>query len=139
MRIVVNSDRVIAALIRDSKSRHIIFSGKFEFLTIDFAKSEIREHEEEILKKAGLSKTQFETILSILFGKIFVISDLVIKSKMKEAEKIMDKIDPDDAPFIALALATDNDGIWTEDRHFERQKSVRTWRTADLLGLMSTN
>jgi predicted nucleic acid-binding protein len=137
LRLVINSDRVIAALIRDSKCREIILSDKFEFLTIDFARSEIQEHESEILRKASLSKKEFQAVLSILLGKIFVVSDIVIESKMDQAKKIMDRIDPGDTPFIALALATDNDGIWTEDKHFERQKAVRTWRTSDVLALMS--
>jgi predicted nucleic acid-binding protein len=135
LRLVVNSDRIIAALIKDSKSREIMLSGKFELVTIDFAISEIREYEEEILQKAHLSKSQLESVLSILFSKIFLTNDLVVRGKMNEAKKIMDEIDPDDTPFIALALAIENEGIWTEDKHFEEQKAVRTWKTADLVVL----
>jgi predicted nucleic acid-binding protein len=137
LRLVVNSDRVIAALIRDSKSREIVLSGKFELFTIDFALSEIHEHEEEILRKAHLPKSHFKSLLSILFSKILVASDLAVETKMNDAMKIMDRIDPDDTPFIALALAIENDGIWTEDRHFEKQKVVKIWKTADLLRLMN--
>ena len=137
MRLVVNSDRIIAALIRDSKSREIVLSGKFELVTIDFALSEIREHEEEILRKARLSKSHLKSLLSILFSKILVASDLAVETRMNDAIKIMDRIDPDDTPFIALALAIENEGIWTEDRHFEMQKAVKTWKTTDLLRLMN--
>jgi predicted nucleic acid-binding protein len=136
LRLVINSDRVIAALIKDSKCRQIILSDNFEFLTIDFTLSEIQEHKEELLGKTGLSEAEFNAILAILLGKILIVSDLVVRAKMNQARIIMDKIDPDDAPFIALAMATDNDGIWTEDRHFEKQKSIRTWRTTDLLRQM---
>jgi predicted nucleic acid-binding protein len=55
---------------------------------------------------------------------------------MPEARKIMDKIDPSDTPFMALALAVENDGIWSDDRHFLRQRRVKTWKTKDLLGLV---
>ena len=34
----------------------------------------------------------------------------------------MNKIDPKDTPFIAAALATESD-IWSDDAHFEKQKS----------------
>lgn len=136
MRLVVNSDRVIAALIRDSKSRGIILSGNFELVTIDFALSEIHEHEDEILRKARLSKSHLKSLLSILFSKIMVASDLGVETKMNDAMKVMDRIDPDDTPFIALALAIENDGIWTEDRHFEKQKVMKIWKTVDLLRLM---
>lgn len=101
MKLVINSDRVIAALIRDSKCREIILSGEFEFLSMDFARLEIEEHEDEILQKAGLSKAQFNTILTILFAKIVVVSEMVISNKMKQARKIMDRIDPNDTPITA--------------------------------------
>ena len=96
---------------------------------------EIEEHEDEILQKAGLSKAQFDTILTILFAKIVVVSEMVISNKMKQARKIMDRIDPNDTPFIALALATQSDGIWTEDKHFEKQNEIKLWKTKDILSL----
>ncbi|MDA4111749.1 MAG: PIN domain-containing protein [Thaumarchaeota archaeon] len=133
MRLVINSDRVIAALIKDSKCRQIILSDRFEFLTIDFARSEIHEHADELLEKSGLSMDEFDAILAILFDKIFIVSDVVIRDKMNQARIIMDRIDPNDAPFLALAMATDNDGIWTEDKHFEKQRAIKTWKTTDLL------
>ncbi|MBI4014875.1 MAG: hypothetical protein HY365_02890, partial [Candidatus Aenigmarchaeota archaeon] len=53
-----------------------------------------------------------------------------------EAKRIMDKIDPDDTPFIALALAVENDGIWSSDKHFERQNKIKIWKTETLLKLL---
>jgi predicted nucleic acid-binding protein len=47
-----------------------------------------------------------------------IISDIAIESRLEEAKEMMQKIDPDDAPFIAAALAVDNEGIWTDDAHF---------------------
>ena len=44
----------------------------------------------------------------------------------------MDKIDPDDTPFIALALAVENDGIWSDDKHFEQQNRIKIWKTGAL-------
>lgn len=49
----------------------------------------------------------------------------------------MEPIDPDDAPFLACALAICADGIWTEDAHFDRQDRVRVWKTSDLLDYIS--
>ena len=45
----------------------------------------------------------------------------------------MDMIDPKDTPFIALALAVENDGVWSEDRRFEQQSRVKVWKTKELL------
>jgi len=47
----------------------------------------------------------------------------------------MDKIDPDDTPFIAAALATNSD-IWSDDKHFQKQNKIKVWKTEDLIGLV---
>jgi len=61
---------------------------------------------------------------------------LAIKSKLKEAKEIMGAIDPDDVPFIAAALAVENDGIWTDDTHFDRQKRIRVFKTTSLVRMV---
>jgi len=48
----------------------------------------------------------------------------------------MDAFDPDDTPYIALALAVENDGIWSDDKHFKQQNRIRTWETKDLMMLI---
>lgn len=133
MRLIVNTNRIIAALIKDSYSRKIIMSRKFELITIGFANSEVLKYKKEILKKAALSDKEFDTLLSIFFTKIYVVDDSVIRSKKGQAKKIMDKIDPDDSPFVALALAIENDGIWSDDKHFKEQAAIKIWNTKDLV------
>jgi len=136
MRLIVDTNRIIAALIRNSASRKILLCDKIDFLTVGIARPEIDEHKKEILEKARLTEEQLNTILSILYSRVFVASDAVIESKMHEAKRIMDRIDPDDTPFIALALAVENNGIWSDDEHFKKQNSVKVWRTKDLLALI---
>lgn len=45
----------------------------------------------------------------------------------------MDRIDPSDTPFIALALSIESDGIWSDDDHFQMQDRVRIWKTKELV------
>ena|SRR5208283_2879639 len=136
MKLVVDTGRIIAALIRNSSGRAILFSDKFEFLTVNFAKSEIDEHKQEIKDKAKIKDSEFSIVLSLLLSHTQVISDLAIKSKLKEAKEIMGAIDPDDVPFIAAALAVENDGIWTDDTHFDRQKRIRVFKTTSLVRMV---
>lgn len=133
MRLVVNTNRIIAALIKNSYSRKIIMSRKFELITIGFGIAEIKRHKSEILKKATITEAEFEALLSTFLRKIYVVSDTLIRNKEDQARKIMDSIDPDDSPFIALALLIETDGIWSDDRHFTKQKVVKVWKTEDLL------
>jgi predicted nucleic acid-binding protein len=133
MILVIDTNRIIAALIKDSASRKIIYSDKFLLLTPKFTLEELKGNRKEILTKTRLSGTAFESLLSIIMSNLYVVDDSIIKYKLEEAKRIMDKIDKNDTPFIALALAIANDGIWTDDKHFERQNRIKVWKTSDLI------
>lgn len=77
------------------------------------------------MDKTRLTKEQLNLALSSLFSRVFVLSDIAVESKMDEAREIMDAIDPDDTPFIALASAVENDDIWSDDKHFQQQTAGR--------------
>ena len=45
----------------------------------------------------------------------------------------MEKIDEEDVIFIATALTLEDSIIWSDDRDFEKQDTVRVIKTKDLL------
>ncbi len=136
MRLIVNTNRIIAALIKNSYSRKIIASDKLELITPEFAKDEIRKYQATILKKASISKAELNRLSSLFFKKIYVVDDSIFSIKSAEAKSIMDSIDPDDAPFIALALLIKNDGIWSDDPHFRKQPEIPIFTTKDIVNLL---
>ena len=131
MRIIVNTNRIIAALIKDSVSRKIIIHGNAEFIAIPFVEHEIAPHKQLIIDKAEITESEFDMLIQKLFTKMIQLDDTVILSRMKEASAIMYQIDPDDVPFIAAALATDA-AIWSDDRHFQQQKKINVYTTHQL-------
>jgi predicted nucleic acid-binding protein len=54
---------------------------------------------------------------------------------LPKAVEIMEYIDVNDSPYLALAMSFKNDGIWTEDTDFEKQTTIKVWKTKDLLTL----
>ena len=136
LRLIVDTNRIIAALLRDSYSRKILSSGRFEFLVPKLVYHEITANKQDLLSKSELSEERFNAALSSLMSRTTVVDEQDYFLKLPEAMQIMGKIDPKDATFIALALSIPNNGIWTEDRHFEKQDVVRVWKTAELLGLI---
>ena len=132
MRLVVDSNRIIAALVKDSYSRKIILYGNLELLAIRISQRDIQKYKQDILKKSKITEEQFKSIFEKLNEKLIELDDGVIESNMKEAKKLMDKIDEDDTPFIAAALATKT-AIWSDDGHFEKQDRVEIRKTKDLL------
>ncbi len=136
MILIANTNRIIAALIKDSISRKVIYSDKFLLLTPKFALEELKGNKSELLEKTKLGESAFENLLSLIMNNLYVVDDSIIRYKFEKARRIMDKIDKDDTPFIALALSVSNDGIWTDDKHFQRQNKVRVWRTSDLVNYL---
>lgn len=51
-------------------------------------------------------------------------------------KEIMKDIDPDDAPFLALAMKAKVDGIWSDDRDFQHQNHVNIYTTKELVEFM---
>ena len=67
MKIIIDTNIIISALIKDNLTRKLILNRKFEFLTPSFTLSEINKHKEEICKKAKINSKQFYILLEKLF------------------------------------------------------------------------
>ena len=133
LRLILDSNRLFAALIRQSLAKNIILNPNFEFFAPDYVFSEIMKHKDYILDKSKLLETEFEILFDHLFEKVTIIPFEKIQPYYEDAKKIMDPIDPDDSVFLALAMCISNDGIWTGDKDFEKQNIVKVWTTLDLL------
>ena len=73
MIFIVDTNRIIAGLIRNSSSREILLNPNFEFYTPDFLLSEIKNHKDLIMKKGDLSESKFDTIYELLIDRINVL------------------------------------------------------------------
>ena len=134
MKLVVDTNLIISSLLKDSLTRRIITHIDADLYTIRFTQEEIGKHNRELLEKGGFSDVALNFILENIVKRLAIIEDEVIKSKMEEARELMDSIDWKDTPFIAAALAIDAD-IWSDDKHFEKQRKIKVWKTQDLAKL----
>jgi len=135
VKLVVDTSVLIAALMKNSAVRELLLNPFFEFYAPEHCIEEIEKHVVELVKRSGLTAENVYLLLGILLASVQVVPKERVLGRMKEAEQIMGKIDMDDAPFIALALSFPNDGVWSEDKHFLRQRRVKVWHTKDLLKL----
>lgn len=97
--------------------------------------SEIDKYKDEILQKANINEKQFYFLLSSLFKYIQVINPIYYNSYLNEADKIIGNIHKTDIPFIATALAF-NCPVWSDDKHFKKQKRVKVLTNKDVLELL---
>ena len=136
MRIIVNTSILISALLKESTTRKILLSSDIEFYLPEYSLEEIKRHIKMLCEKSGLSTDELEMLLAIISSKISIVSASKIVEHLDEADRIIGDIDKKDIPFIALALSIPNDGIWTNDKHFEKQSVIRVWKTDELLNLL---
>jgi predicted nucleic acid-binding protein len=136
MKLVIDSNSIIASLIKDGISRRIIFSPAIQFIAPDHTLKEISDYKKMICKKAKITNNEFDILFNLIFEHITIIPKEEYKDFFDCAKALID--DVDDVPFIALCLASKADGIWSDDTHFKTRKEIVIFRTSELaLAFMS--
>lgn len=64
MKLVIDTNRVMAAFLKDSICREIIFSKKHEFFTSPYGIKELLKYKEYICKKASITNNEFVSLFS---------------------------------------------------------------------------
>ena len=135
MEVVVDTNVIISALLRDGLTRRILLLAPFEMYTVPFTKQEIENHKGELLHKSGLDEDSFGHLLDLIFAKMVVVDREVLEPFRKRAGSILKDIDPADAPFLALAMALDCP-VWSNDRDLKKQRVVKVYTTQEILELL---
>ena len=133
MKVVVDSNRVIAALLKDSTTREILYNDQFEFIAPELMIEEITKYKDVFIEKGKITSEEFEELLALLFEKITLIPHEEYENQLHD---LMNKIsDKKDTPFLACCLSTKAEGIWSHDPHFLEQKKVKVFTNKDLLDI----
>jgi len=132
----VDANIIISALIKDSITRSILIESSIEFYTLEYTFDEIGKHLGYISKKNSLTIDKNKKVLDILSNYIHVFEAKYYIDYLNKAQKLIGKIDERDVPYIALALAINNDGIWSNDEHFEKQDKIKIWKTKDIIKIL---
>jgi len=133
MTFILDSNIIISALIKDSKTREIIAKTDQKFLIPEIVIDEIRKYKGLIIEKSKMSEEDYTTVLKKLLSYIEVIPNEVTEQNLEKAIKIMADIDIKDVIFIAAALSYPDSKIWSDDKHFERQNEVKILKTKEMV------
>ena len=128
MKLVVDTNGVFSALIAGGKTRELIITEDLELSIPEYFFKELSNNLDEIEDKTGLERQEIEILLNLLFEEIHVIP----REELYMARDLIADTDPDDAPFLAVALQLEA-GIWSDDEHFQEQTKLEVWRTHELL------
>ena len=137
MKLIIDSNRLFAALIKDSTAREILFEESFEFFAPEFIKVEFEKYKSELIDKVGLSEERLDLLFSTIFGFVNIIPENELISFIKEFKE--DDIDPKYLSYLAACLKIKADGIWTHDPHFFKQEKIKVFTNIDLLKMISKN
>lgn len=66
MKLVVDTNVLISALIKDSITRELLLFPSMEFLLPEHALEEIETHKSHISRRSGLSNDELDIVFSIL-------------------------------------------------------------------------
>ncbi len=136
MKLVIDTNILISALIKNSTVREIIMNSRIKFYYPAISLNEVHKYIELIMNKSGLNSNEYSELLRNLLSYINLVREDKFIDYLGEAEKIIGKIDINDVVFVACALAINADGIYSEDRHFERQNRVNVFKTKDVLEIL---
>jgi predicted nucleic acid-binding protein len=132
MKIVVDANVVFAALTKNSITRELLLYLFIKYYSPDFLLSELQKHKKELMAKSHLSDAAYGETIRLLLSNVKVVSRFAYGSEIKRALKVIGYLDKDDVAYLALSAAIEADGIWTYDKHFEKQREVKALKTKDI-------
>ncbi|MFB6100564.1 MAG: PIN domain-containing protein [Candidatus Nanohalobium sp.] len=137
MELVVDSNIVISALIRDSSTRKIILDSNYRFYAPEFLRTEIEKYRDLMKEKSGLKEDEVETLLDLVLGEVEFLPIESYEDKLDKAEKLVGEEDIKDVPFIAAALHKEC-RIWSDDKDLRKQNRVEVKTTEGIIELLES-
>jgi predicted nucleic acid-binding protein len=135
MRLVIDSNRFIAGLIKDSVCRKLILHKDLAFYSPDAILGEIDKYSGYLIEKSGTAERDFKMLEYTLLENITLVPYEELEEEFDEALRIMEPIDVKDAPFLVVGIAVKAEGIWTDDNHFQKQDRLKTYTTKELMAI----
>ncbi len=137
MKLVIDANVVISALIADSKTRELIVTLEPDLLTPAFVHDEIENYQDLIVEKSGMKPARVEQFIDLLFQYIEVVPASEFYPAIEDADDAIGDTDPDDVLYLACAIAC-NAAIWSDDSDFDEQDVVQTYTTSDIINSFDT-
>lgn len=136
MYVVLDTNILFSALIRDSTTRKLILEYEGVFLFPEYIFDEAEKHKGEILQKSEMKKDEFSQLFALILRKVIIVPSKVIEPYLQEAQDLMKDIDINDALFIACALAYKESVIWSNDSRLKKQSRIKIINTTEAMELL---
>ncbi|MEK6968098.1 MAG: PIN domain-containing protein [Nanoarchaeota archaeon] len=129
MDLVVDSNILFAALLKESGTSDILF--KHKLYAPEFIFEEFRKYRDYLKGKTKRNDENFNEFFDLFERNVMLIPREEIESFLENAEKISP--DAKDVPYLALALKL-RCSLWSNDRDLkEKQDVVKVYSTEELI------
>jgi predicted nucleic acid-binding protein len=128
-KLAADANSILSAIIGGCARDIFLKAEGTAFFTTAFNFREVEKYIPLLSAKRGIPPEDLYLALSTL--PVTVCDENFYRSKLKKADKLIGKRDPDDRHLLALALKLECP-IWTNDRDFE-DLGVNVYRTEDLM------
>lgn len=132
MILVVDAEVIFAALIARGFTLELIkilSEHGVDLISPDYVSEEIKRRKNKLIRFSGLSETQLDFVINLIFEKIKIVNREEYVQYLEEAEKLVPH--KRDIPYFALALAK-NSAIWSNEKSFKKQSKVKVLSTNEL-------
>ena len=133
MHVILDTNILFSALIRDSTTRKLILEYEGLFLFPEYIFEEAEKHKDEIFRKSEMSADEFNRLLALILRKVIIIPSEVLEPYRREAEEMVKDIDANDTLFIACALAYKGSILWSNDSNLKKQSRIKIINTAEAM------
>jgi len=133
MELVLDNNIFFSLMNPDSVNSYLFSLLNAKFFAPEYLKEELEEHKAECLVKSNLSEHEFKIRQKEIEDDIKLFEFSKYKAFLKEA--INSLSDPEDSPYVALALSI-NASIWSNDNHITSQSLVKSFTTNKLFSKM---
>ncbi len=122
--LVVDANRIVSALLRDGATRAAVLKTRATLFAPEYLREEIGRHLPEIAQRTGISRGELEVVLNLLLRRIEWVAADAYRPHLARAKRAMGRVDPNDVPCLACALAVQADAIWSHDLDFDKQHLI---------------
>lgn len=134
MILVIDTNIIIAAIIRNSTTQDIIFNENLQLYSPEYVLSEIKNHKAELIRKSGYTSEMFDTISELVFSKITIVPCEEYAHHQNHAINISP--DKEDWPFFALCIHM-HALLWSNDAKLKDQKVIKVITTNELISVIT--
>ena len=135
MKLVVDANILLAALLKDAATREILLNERMELFAPEQLLREVGRllKNPRMRKRLKLNDEELYELSSSILSRIKFIPEKIFLVFIKRSLSLVSH--PEDAPYVGLAMAL-KFPLWSNDSALKEQSSVKVYTTSELIGCL---